>query len=125
MQPVGPSTVSVADPTLPQMLTKLYEDQLQYEKLKGTMGENNPTTIQVKTEIDRIKPSICRICKVVATTLSYENLNTQTTTIPLSWVQFRRRKRHNSNNPQHNIESNNYDFCCKSSKKPIYPGCLP
>lgn len=55
---VVPSTTGISDPTLPQLLTKLYDDQLQYEKLKRTRGDNNPAVLDQKAEIDRIKPGI-------------------------------------------------------------------
>ncbi|MFI5185157.1 MAG: GumC family protein [Chitinophagales bacterium] len=53
-----PSTLGVSDPTLPQLLGKLYDDQLEFEKLKRSMGENNPAVLNVKAEIDKMKPSI-------------------------------------------------------------------
>jgi len=55
---VVPSTIGLSDPMLPTLLGKLYDDQLQYEKLKRTMGENNPTVLNMKSEMDKIKPSI-------------------------------------------------------------------
>src|SRR5215469_13639924 len=55
---VMPSITGINDPTLPQLLGKYYDDQLQYEKLKRTMGENNPATLNQKAEIERIRPGI-------------------------------------------------------------------
>lgn len=53
-----PSTVGINDPMLTQMLGKLYEDQLQYEKLKRTIPENNPMLLSLKDQMDKIKPGI-------------------------------------------------------------------
>jgi capsular exopolysaccharide synthesis family protein len=53
-----PSTIGVTDPMLPQMLTKLYDDQLEYERLKETVGENNPDLKKIKDEMEKIRPSI-------------------------------------------------------------------
>lgn len=71
-----PSTLGVSDPTLPQLLNKLYDDQLQYEKMKRTMGENNPTVVNIKQEIDNMKPSILENIKSQRENLqvSHDNL---------------------------------------------------
>jgi tyrosine-protein kinase Etk/Wzc len=53
-----PSTFGIEDPMLSQMLEKLYDSEIQYEKLKKTTAENNPILISIKNEIDKIKPSI-------------------------------------------------------------------
>ncbi len=53
-----PSTLGVNDPLLSQLLNKLYEAELSYEKLKKTTGENNPALVSITDEINKIKPSI-------------------------------------------------------------------
>ncbi|HEX8278570.1 MAG TPA: polysaccharide biosynthesis tyrosine autokinase, partial [Segetibacter sp.] len=53
-----PSTLGVSDPLLSQLLNKLYDAELQYEKLKKTTAENNPVLVAVTDEINKIKPSI-------------------------------------------------------------------
>ena len=53
-----PSTVGITDPQLPQLLSKLYDLQLQYEKLKRTTGENNPMMVSINDQIEKIKPGI-------------------------------------------------------------------
>lgn len=75
---VVPSTVGIADPTLPQLLGKLYDDQLQYEKLKRTMGDNNPAVLNQKAEMERIKPGIVENIRSQRENLqaSKDNLNT-------------------------------------------------
>jgi len=55
---VVPSTLGVNDPMLSQLLSKLYDAELQAEKLKKTTAENNPTMIAVTDEINKIKPSV-------------------------------------------------------------------
>ena len=53
-----PSIVGVDDPLLSNLLSKLYELELQYEKLKRTTGENNPQLFSLSDQIKKIKPSI-------------------------------------------------------------------
>jgi tyrosine-protein kinase Etk/Wzc len=55
---IVPSTLGVSDPLLSQLLDKLYTSQLEYEKLKKTVGENNPTLVGIKDQINKIKPNI-------------------------------------------------------------------
>lgn len=55
---IVPSTLGVSDPLLTQLLDKLYDSELQYEKLKKTTGENNPMLVSLSDQISKIKPSI-------------------------------------------------------------------
>jgi len=55
---IVPSTLGVSDPMLSQLLDKLYTSELEYEKLKKTVGENNPTLVAITDQINKIKPSI-------------------------------------------------------------------
>ncbi len=55
---IVPSTLGVSDPMLSQLLDKLYTSELEYEKLKKTVGENNPTLVAVTDQINKIKPNI-------------------------------------------------------------------
>ncbi len=55
---IVPSTMGVSDPMLSQLLDKLYESELQYEKLRKTTAQNNPVLMQVTDQINKIKPSI-------------------------------------------------------------------
>jgi len=55
---VVPSTMGVDDPLLSSLLTKLYDTELQYEKLKRTTGENNPELLSLTGQIHKIKPNI-------------------------------------------------------------------
>lgn len=53
-----PSTLGINDDALNQLLQKLYESEIQYQKLKYTTAENNPVLIAVINEIDNIRPRI-------------------------------------------------------------------
>ena len=55
---IVPSTLGVTDPTLSQLVNKLYNLELEYEGLKKTTGENNSMLVSLKDQIDRIRPSI-------------------------------------------------------------------
>jgi capsular exopolysaccharide synthesis family protein len=55
---IVPSTLGVSDPTLTQLIDKLYSSQLEYDKLKKTVGENNPTLVSLRDQINKIKPNI-------------------------------------------------------------------
>jgi capsular exopolysaccharide synthesis family protein len=53
-----PSTLGVEDPTLSALLNKLYTSELEYDKLKKTVGENNPKMIAMSEEMRKIRPNI-------------------------------------------------------------------
>src|SRR6185312_13746634 len=55
---VVPSTLGVSDPMLSQLMDKLYTSELEYEKLRKTVGENNPNLIAIRDQINKIKPNI-------------------------------------------------------------------
>src|SRR5258706_2282353 len=55
---IVPSTLGVTDPVLTQLMTNLYTNQLEYEKLKKTVAENNPLLVSVRDQIEKIKPDI-------------------------------------------------------------------
>lgn len=55
---IVPSTLGVSDPMLSQLMDKLYTSELEYEKLRKTVGENNPTLVAVTDQINKIKPNI-------------------------------------------------------------------
>lgn len=55
---IVPSSFGISDPLLSQLLTKLYDAELQFEKLKKTTAENNPMLVAVADQIEKIKPSI-------------------------------------------------------------------
>jgi tyrosine-protein kinase Etk/Wzc len=55
---IVPSTLGIGDPTLSNLTTKLYNSELEYDKLKQTMGENNPKMLALADEISKMRPSI-------------------------------------------------------------------
>ncbi len=85
-QAIVPSSFGVSDPMLSQQLEKLYDAQLEYAKLKKTVGENNPTLVAIADQINKIKPGILQTIKsqrqnlgatkqnLTATNSSYNNI---------------------------------------------------
>ncbi|MRI02609.1 AAA family ATPase [Kriegella sp. EG-1] len=55
---IVPSSLGVNDPALTQLLNKLYDSEIKYEKLRKTTAENNPILTSVSNEIRKIRPSI-------------------------------------------------------------------
>jgi len=53
-----PTTFGITDPMLSQLLEKLYNSEIEYEKLRKTTAEDNAILISVKNQIVKIKPSI-------------------------------------------------------------------
>lgn len=53
-----PSTAGVDDPGLSQLVQKLYNAELEYEKLRKTTGANNPLALPLSKEIEQIRPQI-------------------------------------------------------------------
>lgn len=56
--PMMPSTIGIADENLSKLLTELNNKELEYEKYKKTVAEDNPLLISLKDQINRIKPGI-------------------------------------------------------------------
>lgn len=55
---IVPSTLGVNDPVLTQLVNNLYTAQLDYEKYKKTVAENNPILVSLSDQIKKIKPDI-------------------------------------------------------------------
>jgi len=55
---IVPSTLGISDPQLSQLIDKLYNTELQYDNLKKTVGENNPSLVALRDQINKIKPGI-------------------------------------------------------------------
>ncbi|MDT7828092.1 polysaccharide biosynthesis tyrosine autokinase [Pricia sp. S334] len=53
-----PSTLGIDDSVLTQLLQKLYDAEIRYERLKSTTGANNPLLSSLRDEINKIRPSI-------------------------------------------------------------------
>jgi capsular exopolysaccharide synthesis family protein len=60
---IVPSTLGVSDPMLSQLMDKLYTAELEHEKLKKTVGENNPTLVAITDQINKIRPNILQNIK--------------------------------------------------------------
>ncbi len=69
---IVPSMLGLKDPTLPDLLTQLRNQELEYEKLKQTTAENHPMLLAIKDQINKIKPGIL------------ENINNQRKTLEAS-----------------------------------------
>lgn len=55
---IVPSSLGVTDATLSQLLQRMYDLEMQKEKLKKTTGENNSITLAIVDQIDKIRPNI-------------------------------------------------------------------
>lgn len=55
---IVPATLGIADPILSELLSKLYDAEIQYDRLKKTTAENNPILTSLADEISKIKPNI-------------------------------------------------------------------
>lgn len=55
---LAPSTVGLSDPALNGMISQLADAESRYDNMRQTTGENNPMTLQLRDEIERIKPRI-------------------------------------------------------------------
>mgnify|MGYP002778232349 CR=1 FL=1 len=55
---IVPSALGVSDPILSNLLNKMYDLELQYERLRQTTGENNPQLTSITDQINKIKPNI-------------------------------------------------------------------
>lgn len=55
---IVPATLGLDDAVLSQLLNKLYDSEIQYQKLKKTTAENNPILASVAGEIESTRPSI-------------------------------------------------------------------
>lgn len=55
---LAPSTLGVSDPSLSNLITQLQTTQMEYDKLKKTVGENNPKLKALEGQINSLRPSI-------------------------------------------------------------------
>lgn len=76
---IVPSTLGLKDPMLEQLLQKLYEQELNYEKLKKTTGLNNPLLTSISDQINKIKPSIIENIRNQRSSLQASKLNLHAT----------------------------------------------
>ncbi|MEO9021858.1 MAG: polysaccharide biosynthesis tyrosine autokinase, partial [Ginsengibacter sp.] len=76
---IVPSTVGVSDPMLSQLMDRLYTSELEYERLKKTVGENNPNLIAIRDQINKIKPNILQNIQSQQQSLTATKQNIQAT----------------------------------------------
>lgn len=55
---IVPSSLGINDPVLSQILQKLYNTEIEYNRLKKTTAENNPILASLSDEIEKLRPSI-------------------------------------------------------------------
>ena len=53
-----PATMGISDPVLSDLMQKLYNARVEYEKMLNTTAENNPYATEVAKEIEQIRPLI-------------------------------------------------------------------
>ncbi len=76
---IVPSTLGVSDPMLSQLMDRLYSSELEYEKLKKTVGENNPNLVSIQDQINKIKPNILQNIQSQQQSLNAAKQNLQST----------------------------------------------
>jgi capsular exopolysaccharide synthesis family protein len=52
------TTLGINDPNLTTLMNNLNTSELEYEKLKTTVGENNPKLVALREQINKMRPSI-------------------------------------------------------------------
>lgn len=74
---IVPSTLGVSDALLSKLLDRLYQAELDYDRLKKTTAENNPLLQSITNQIESIRPSILENIRNQRTSLlaSLNNLN--------------------------------------------------
>lgn len=55
---LAPANMGINDQSLNQMVDNLNRSQLEYDRLKKTVAENNPILVSLKEQINKIKPNI-------------------------------------------------------------------
>lgn len=53
-----PAALGVTDPSLSQLMNQLNSSELEYERLKKTVAENNPMLVSLRDQIGKLRPSI-------------------------------------------------------------------
>ena len=72
---IVPSSLGVSDPVLTQLLDKLNEAQLTYERLKKTTAENSPMMVSLNDQIAKLKPSIMENIRTQRSSLETNRIN--------------------------------------------------
>lgn len=75
----GVLPVGVKDPAISSLVTKLYEEELNYDKLKKTTGENHPSLTAIRDRINKMKPGILEGIRNQRNGLETTKVNLQST----------------------------------------------
>lgn len=75
----APSIIGLTDKVLPELVNKLSNHELEYEKLKKTTAENNPILTSLKDQISKLKTDISENIEQQKTTLEASKLNLHST----------------------------------------------
>lgn len=81
-----PSMVGLRDQMLPELLKKLLDHELEYEKLKKTTAENNPILTSIKDQINKIRPGLMENIENQRASLEAGKLNLHSTNNAYSTV---------------------------------------
>lgn len=76
---IVPSTLGINDPLLSQLTEQLYNAELEYNRLRKTVGENNPALVAISDKINTLKPSILSNIRSQRQTLSAARQNIRAT----------------------------------------------
>jgi capsular exopolysaccharide synthesis family protein len=55
---INPASIGITDPGLTQLISDLNNKELEYERLKKTVAENNPMLVSIRDQINKIRPDI-------------------------------------------------------------------
>jgi len=117
---IVPSTLGVSDPMLSNLMDKLYGSELEYEKLKTTVGENNPKLVSLSDQINKIRPNILENIQSQRQSLNAmkENLNVTNSKYSsiLNTVPQKERQLLDISREQ-NIKSNIYSFLLQKKEE--------
>ena len=83
---IFPSMIGLKDQMLPELLTKLNNHELDYERLKKTTAENNPVLTSIKEQINKIRPGILENIRNQRANLQASKLNLHSTSNSYSTV---------------------------------------
>ena len=120
LESIIPYTNGLMDPSLSNMINDLNNKELEYEKLKKTVAENNPILVSLKDQINKIKPGITDNLKNQRQNLDLsksnlnatnKNYNNVLSTMPL------KEKRIIQMSRDQNIKNNIYEFLIQKKEE--------